>query len=254
MADAPVYAVADGMGGHDAGDVASAVAIGSLQRFSGAAAVAPQSVLTALQEANRDIVGRATAAASTNGMGTTIVGLVLSRHDAADSLLVFNVGDSRAYRLRGGEFVQLSDDHSLVAELVLTGELTPAAARTDPRRNVVTRALGMAEVVEIDNWLIEPKAGDRYLVCSDGLTTELTDPEIGSALMAVGDADAAAEELVRLALEAGGRDNISVVVIDIDEVGYSDTAADEDTNPRPVPVLDSVAAGSDATTAGPDPR
>jgi serine/threonine protein phosphatase PrpC len=182
LAVPPVFAVADGMGGHEAGDVASALAIAGLQRFEGAAAVDAGSVLTALHEANRDIFSRAGFSAVA-GMGTTVVGMALSRDDAAaDSLLLFNVGDSRAYRLRDGQLLQLSDDHSLVAELVMRGDITAAEAQTDRRRNVVTRALGIDKTVEIDDWFVEPLVGDRYLMCSDGLTGEVNDEAITEIL------------------------------------------------------------------------
>ena len=235
LAVAPVFAVADGMGGHDAGDLASALAIAGLQRFEGAAAVDAGSVLAALHEANRDIFSRAGAVAG-EGMGTTVVGIALSRDDAAaDALLLFNVGDSRAYRLRDGELVQLSEDHSLVAELVIRGDITSAQAQTDSRRNVVTRALGIDESVEIDEWFVEPMVGDRYLMCSDGLTGEVSDVDIAGVLgMAVAPADAA-NALVQLALAAGGRDNVSAVVVDIDRVGQVDSSIDADTEERDEP-------------------
>jgi protein phosphatase len=193
------------------------------------------SVMAALHEANRDIFSRAGTFAA-DGMGTTVVGIALSRDDAAaDSLLLFNVGDSRAYRLRGGELIQLSEDHSLVAELVLRGDLTADQAETDNRRNVVTRALGIEENVEIDEWFVEPVVGDRYLMCSDGLTGEVADAEIAEVLRAVALPGDAASALVELALLAGGRDNVSAVVVDIEGVGQADAAIDADTDRREDP-------------------
>ena len=233
LAVAPVFAVADGMGGHEAGDVASALAIAGLKHFEGAAAVDARSIITAIREVNRTIFEIATTTRS-DVMGSTVVGIALSREEASDALLVFNVGDSRAYRLRGGELVQLSEDHSLVNELVLAGELTAAEAQRDSRRNVVTRALGVDETVEIDEWYVEPMVGDRYLICSDGLTGEVSDDAIAEVLRRPSDPDDAAKALVELALAAGGHDNVSAVVVDIEAVGSVDNGIDADTvDPRP---------------------
>jgi len=231
LADPPVFAVADGMGGHQAGDVASALAIAGLEQFRGAAAVDARSVITALREANRTIFDRS-ATGRGDVMGTTVVGLALSRDQASDALLLFNVGDSRAYRLRHGDLLQLSQDHSLVAELVTAGELTAAEAQVDQRRNVVTRALGVDGSIDIDEWLVEPEVGDRYLMCSDGLTGEVSDQDIGAVLRLGTSPDEAAGVLVRMALDAGGHDNVSVVVVDIEAVGDVDNGIDADTDPR----------------------
>lgn len=234
LAVAPVFAVADGMGGHEAGDVASTLAIAGLRHFEGAAAVDARSIITALREVNRTIFNRATTS-QVAVMGSTVVGIALSRDEASDALLVFNVGDSRAYRLRDGQLVQLSEDHSLVNELVLAGELTVAEAQRDHRRNVVTRALGVDETVEIDEWYVEPIVGDRYLICSDGLTGEVSDDAIAEVLRGSSDPDEAADALVRLALAAGGHDNVSAVVVDIEAVGSVDDGIDADTvDPRPL--------------------
>lgn len=237
LAVAPVFAVADGMGGHEAGDVASALAIAGLSHFEGAAAVDARSIITALREVNRTIFEASTGQAQV--MGSTVVGIALSREEASDSLLVFNVGDSRAYRLRDNELVQISEDHSLVAELVLAGELTSAEAQRDRRRNVVTRALGVDQTVEIDEWYVEPMVGDRYLICTDGLTGEVSDDAIAEVLRRPTDPGAAAASLVQLALVAGGHDNVSAVVVDIEAVGSVDNGIDADTvDPRPVTTVD----------------
>lgn len=241
LARAPVFAVADGMGGHDAGHVASALVVAGLQHFEGASAVDAQSVVAAIREVNREIRQRAASRGTGDVIGTTVVGLAFSRDEAADALFLFNVGDSRAYRLRENHFVQLSADHSLVAELVRRGELTETEARVDHRRNVVTRALGVDDVVDIDEWLLKPEIGDRYLMCSDGLTSEVSD-EMIAELLAVNDGAAdAATALVNAALDAGGRDNVSVVIVDIDDVGHSMAAVDADTDPRPELLLDTDA-------------
>ena len=210
LAAPPLFAVADGMGGHDAGEVASAVAIDVLARYARGGPLSVDAVLAALDEANRAVIGRGEA----TRMGTTVTGLASLVTPAGSQLMVFNVGDSRVYRLAGDQFGQLTVDHSEVQELVLAGAITPEQARSHPRRNIVTRALGSDFVVRPDHWLLPPLAGDRYLVCSDGLTGELTDEEILPLLLA-DDPQQAAEALVAAADEAGGHDNTTVIVVDV---------------------------------------
>jgi PPM family protein phosphatase len=206
----PLFAVADGMGGHDAGEVASAVAVDVLAGYARGGSLSVDAVLAALDDANRAVIGRDEA----HRMGTTVTGLASLVTPAGSQLMVFNVGDSRVYRLAGDQFGQLTVDHSEVQELVLAGAITPEQARTHPRRNIVTRALGSDFVVRPDHWLLPPLAGDRYLVCSDGLTGELTDDEILPLLLA-GDPQQAAGALVAAADEAGGHDNTTVIVVDV---------------------------------------
>ena len=206
----PLFAVADGMGGHDAGEVASAVAIDVLTRYARGGPLSVDAVLAALDDANRAVIGRDEA----HRMGTTITGLASLVTPAGSQLMVFNVGDSRVYRLAGDQFGQLTVDHSEVQELVLAGAITPEQARTHPRRNIVTRALGSDFAVRADHWLLPPLAGDRYLVCSDGLTGELTDEEI-LPLLRAGNQQEAAAALVAAADEAGGHDNTTVIVVDV---------------------------------------
>jgi serine/threonine protein phosphatase PrpC len=206
----PIFAVADGMGGHDAGEVASAVAIDVLARYARGGPLSVDAVLAALDEANRAVIGRDEA----HRMGTTVTGLASLVTSAGSQVMVFNVGDSRVYRLAGDQFGQLTVDHSEVQELVLSGAITPEQARIHPRRNIVTRALGSDFVVRPDHWLLPPLAGDRYLVCSDGLTGELTDEEI-LPLLRAGNQQEAATALVAAADEAGGHDNTTVIVVDV---------------------------------------
>jgi PPM family protein phosphatase len=206
----PLFAVADGMGGHDAGEVASAVAIDVLARYARGGPLSVDAVLAALDEANRAVVGHGEALR----MGTTVTGLASLVTPAGSQLMVFNVGDSRVYRLAEDQFGQVTVDHSEVQELVLAGAITPEQARTHPRRNIVTRALGSDLAVQPDHWLLPPLAGDRYLVCSDGLTGELTDEEI-LPLLRAGDQQQAASALVAAADEAGGHDNTTVIVVDV---------------------------------------
>jgi len=174
-----------------------------------------EAVLTALEHANRHVIERDEA----NRMGTTVTGLAgLEAAGGGDQLMVFNIGDSRVYRLAGKHLEQLTVDHSEVQEMVLAGVITREQARTHPRRNVVTRALGSDSGLHPDHWLRPAVSGDRYLICSDGLFGELTDDAI-RPLLAAGDPPRAAQALVAAADEAGGRDNITAVVVDIGDPG-----------------------------------
>lgn len=231
LALAPLYAVADGMGGHGSGDLASSLAVQALERCAGLRPLFVEAVLAALEEANRIIIARDEA----SRMGTTVTGLAGLEGVGGDHLMVFNVGDSRVYRLVADRVQQLTVDHSQVQELVLAGLITREQARTHPRRNVVTRALGSVAVLRADHWLLPVIGGDRFLLCSDGLSGELPD-EVIPPLLAVGPPQHAAEALVVAANEAGGRDNVTAVVVDIGSLGddKADEAdeADETTMPR----------------------
>jgi protein phosphatase len=202
--------VADGMGGHNAGDVASRLAIDHIF----AAAQTPQAprdeggLQAAVRRANDAILGAADQDPERAGMGTTVVAAWLSE----THIDVAHVGDSRLYRLRDGAFEMLTRDHSQVQELVDRGILTPAQARASTRRNYLSRALGTDPEVRIDCARHALQAGDDYLLCSDGLTNMLEDDEIAAILHATRPAEAVAERLVALANERGGRDNISVVI------------------------------------------
>jgi len=208
----PLYAVADGMGGHEAGEVASRLAVAELAKCVVAGRpLDTESVLGALDDANRVIVERP----QEGRMGTTVTGLAGVETASGPRMLVFNVGDSRVYRLSGGRLDQVSVDHSEVQELVRAGALTPEQARVHPRRNVVTRALGRDVIVRPDHWLLPATAGDRYLLCSDGLFGELSDGKLAE-LLVVGDPQRVATVLVAAANAAGGRDNITAVVVDVD--------------------------------------
>lgn len=212
----PIFAVADGMGGPAAGEVASAIAVATLK----AALANPDghsrdALADAVHQANLAIYERAGEDPALRGMGTTLTALALVEEQGDDVLAVVNVGDSRAYRLRDGELEQLTDDHSVVEEMVRIGRLTPDEATLHPQRHMLTRALGIQPDVEVDCFGITPFAGDRYLLASDGLTNEVADPEIASILRRYEDPDDAAQELVHLARTNGGRDNITVIVVDV---------------------------------------
>ena len=210
----PVFAVADGMGGHAAGEIASQVAVESLQESQ---VTSLDSLVEAVREANRSVWQRASDDPELHGMGTTLcaIALVPDEAGAGEQVVVVNVGDSRVYQLHDGELTQLTDDHSLVEDLVREGRLSPQEARTHPQRNILTRVLGNDADVEVDSWLVDPHRGDRFLLCSDGLFNEVDDDKIASVLRRLADPDDAAHELVTLAIQGGGRDNVSVVVVDV---------------------------------------
>ena len=210
----PVFAVADGMGGHAAGEIASQVAVESLQESE---VTSLDSLVEAVREANRSVWQRASDDPELHGMGTTLCAVALLPGEAGggEQIAVVNVGDSRVYQLHDGELTQLTDDHSLVEDLVREGRLSPQEARTHPQRNILTRVLGNDSDVEVDSWLVDPHRGDRFLLCSDGLFNEVDDDKIASVLRRLADPDEAAHELVTLAIQAGGRDNVSVVVVDV---------------------------------------
>jgi PPM family protein phosphatase len=211
LAVPPVYAVADGMGGHGSGDVASRLAVEVLGRCVMLRPLFTEAVLHALEEANQVIIEHD----GPNRMGTTITGLAGLETLGGDRLIVFNVGDSRVYRLAGERVEQLTVDHSEVQQLVLAGVLTREQARTHPRRNVVTRALGGGPDLAIDHWLLPAAGGDRFLLCSDGLFGELPD-QVMAPLLAIANPQQAAEALVAAANDSGGRDNITALVVDIE--------------------------------------
>jgi protein phosphatase len=210
-----LVAVADGMGGHVGGEIAAQVAIDALrQAFSSDRTAA--GLVAATLRANRAILDRSERETRLHGMGTTLTAAAIVQKGREQRIAVTNVGDSRAYVLSDGRFVQLTEDHSLVEEMVRSGELTAAEAAVHPHRHILTRALGIDPTVKVDSWQVDPVPGTRLLLCSDGLTNECSDEEIAAVLAAVEDASAAARRLVGLALEHGGSDNVTVVVVDLD--------------------------------------
>jgi protein phosphatase len=207
--DPPLFAVADGMGGAQAGEVASRLAAAAFREFHEADELDPETRVAAIiQEANRRIYERARSDAQASGMGTTITAALVSGSGVA----VGHVGDSRAYRLRQGQLEQLTEDHSLVADLVRSGRLTPEEADTHPQRSVITRALGTDPEVDVDTFTVEAEPGDVFLLCSDGLTTMVDDEEVSQTVARADTLEQAAKALVKAANRAGGEDNITVVL------------------------------------------
>jgi protein phosphatase len=212
VARPPLFAIADGMGGARAGEIASALAAGALYE-SETRSGGEDRVVALVQEANRRVHARASNDPATSGMGTTMtVALV----EPSGEITFGHVGDSRAYVLRGDTLEQLTDDHSLVAELVRRGELSASDAEVHPQRSVITRALGTDPDVDVDTFTIHPEAGDIYLLCSDGLSDMVAGEGIEEVLLANrGDLDGTARALVRAANRGGGDDNITAVLFEI---------------------------------------
>jgi len=219
----PLFAVADGMGGAQAGEVASRLAAAAFREFHEADDLDPEERLAAIiQEANRRIFERASDDAQVSGMGTTITAALVE----SQGLVIGHVGDSRAYRLRDRRFEQLTDDHSLVADLVRSGRLTPEEADVHPQRSVITRALGTDPEVDVDTFTVGAEGGDLFLLCSDGLTTMVGDEDISKLLSDARDLEQAGKGLVKAANRAGGEDNVTVVLFRVaeDRAEFEETA------------------------------
>ncbi len=231
LAAPPLFVVADGMGGHAAGDVASRLAVDTFASLALHPPIGVQDAVDAIKEANRSILGVSAEIPERAGMGTTVTGLVSVLVGGTDHWMVFNVGDSRVYCLQGGQLDQMTIDHSEAEEMVVAGQITREEARTYERRNIVTRSLGTDPGPVADSWLFPSVGGERFLICSDGLTSELSDEQIKQCLLADPDPQVVADELVRQAVEAGGRDNVTVIVVDgADSPGSSNV--DDTTSPK----------------------
>ncbi|CAN5202069.1 protein phosphatase 2C domain-containing protein [soil metagenome] len=228
IAESPVFAVADGMGGHAAGEVASAAVVTRLAAIVGSDFGDAEAVTAALNDATTDISG----AADDNhlGVGTTATGAVLTLQGDEAFWTVFNVGDSRVYRFESNELIQVTVDHSVVQELVAAGLIAAEEAEEHPESNVITRAVGFDSAPRPDFWMIPVRKGSRLLVCSDGLSKEVDDEHIRLHLAAGLTPAETAQALVDAALASGGRDNVTTVVVDVIEA--SDPVAVEQTIPR----------------------
>lgn len=206
---APLFVVADGMGGHAAGEVASEIAVRTIEELAPAHADA-EALGRAVEQANRDIINAALAGEGREGMGTTCTAAILER----DRLVIAQVGDSRAYLLHNGELSQLTRDHSLMANMIEAGQITPEEARYHPNRSVITRALGNDPNTVPDLYEINVEDGDRLLLCSDGLYSMLEDDEIAAVMRRIDNPQRCAAMLVNGAIAAGGHDNVTVIVVD----------------------------------------
>lgn len=211
-----LLAVADGMGGHNAGEVASAMAVQLLRDSTNQQINSPDSFIELITTINDAIFTAATGTSEQRGMGTTLTAIaVASSASTNNHVVVVNVGDSRTYILRQGELRQVTIDHSYVQELVSEGVISADDARTHPRRNIVTRALGIDSRVIADSWTLPIVDHDRYMLCSDGLVDEISNEEILAILMQNLDPQRAAESLMAAANDRGGRDNVTVIVVDV---------------------------------------
>jgi len=256
FARAPVFVVADGMGGAQAGEVASRIAVEAFEQGLPDSGSPEERLAARVREANQQIYERSRADRGRAGMGTTLTAAYVDYTHVA----IAHVGDSRAYLFRDGTLQRLTQDHSLVDELVRRGKLTEEQAAEHPQRSIITRALGPEPDVEVDTWTYPARAGDVVLLCSDGLTSMISEERVKAVLVEHENLDEAADELIREANEAGGRDNITVVLFRLEEVG-ADEAAGEDTMvgvavPRDgddAPAGDEGRAGATAVAVAPPP-
>jgi len=239
----PLFAVADGMGGAQAGEVASKLAAAALEETDSGSLHGEERLVSLIQEANRRVHERASADPATSGMGTTMTVALVE----GDVVTFGHVGDSRAYLVRAGRLDQLTEDHSLVNELLKSGKLSPKEAETHPQRSVITRAVGTDPDVDVDTFAVQAQEGDVFLLCSDGLTDMVDDEEILDLLDRYhDDLDRATKALVSAANRGGGEDNITVVAFAIGAAGDETlrmpaAGPDEDTlEGIPAPVIDTM--------------
>ncbi|MCR4887458.1 MAG: Stp1/IreP family PP2C-type Ser/Thr phosphatase [Clostridiales bacterium] len=205
-----LYGVADGMGGHKAGDVASRMAVDTLKEALAGARPGEELLRNAIMKANADIYEAQLSDPDLNGMGTTLTVIWEDKR----RILLGHVGDSRAYRVRGGKIEQISQDHSMVAELVRDGLITQEEALIHPYRNIITRALGVDEEVTADVFSLNKRRGDKYLICSDGLSEYVRENEMQEILCSMPMSEAA-DKMLSMALDGGGHDNISLVIAEV---------------------------------------
>ena len=226
-----VYVVADGMGGHAAGEVASRIAAEAVVELADRATLHVRDIVAQVEEANRRILASAARHPEQTGMGTTVSGLAMVSVGGSPHWAVFNVGDSRVYRALDGRLGQVTADHSEVWELVEQGLLTAEQAARHPGRNVVTRSLGREPMATVDTWVFPPYPGEAFVICSDGLSNELSREEMEAILAAHPRADDTARALVDAAVDAGGRDNVTAIVVQLPGEDL-DESLEQDTTPR----------------------
>ena len=218
----PLFVVADGMGGHVGGEIASASTIERLRAVAESGVVTPRTIEKALARAVKDIASHPEV--TDDGTGTTVTGVFLDTAGEAPHWVTLNIGDSRVYLVRDGAIVQVTTDHSVVQELVAAGRLSPEEAENHPYGNVITRAVGPSDGVTPDYVRLDVADGDRFVICSDGLTKELTDYGIRHFLDENPDPAAAVTAMLDAALENGGRDNITVIVLDVRDADGTEAA------------------------------
>jgi protein phosphatase len=249
-AAAPLFVVADGMGGAQAGEVASQIAVETFQQGLDGTGTPEERLAERVREANRQIYERSRIESGREGMGTTLTAAYLD-----DALLaIAHVGDSRAYLFRDGQLTRLTQDHSLVDELVRQGKLTEEQAAEHPQRSIITRALGPEPDVMIDTFSYPVSAGDVVLLCSDGLTSMVSEDTVAGVLGKVGSLDEAARSLIEQANKAGGRDNITVVLFRLEEVAGADGALVGNEATTVGQIAPSVGAGADLTASTAEPE
>lgn len=239
----PLFAVADGMGGHQGGETASTTALEALEGAYNPTG-STNDLCESIRKANTRVWEKSQTDDSLRGMGTTLTGIARLEGDTGYVLAVFNVGDSRTYCMHNDQFAQITRDHSFVEEMIQAGELTHEEAETHPRRNVLTRALGVDPNIEVDVIELDCNPGDRFLLCSDGLTKELGDDRIAAALRRFQDPAEAARDLVVQARLHGGHDNITVVIVDV--IGDEDSVVE-------IRVPSRKQRGVQGTVLAPDP-
>lgn len=222
---APLYAVADGMGGHRGGEVASSLALETVQRLFERR---QGSLADQVAQANRAVYDRSQSDRSVSGMGTTLTAALIDEN----KVHLVHVGDSRAYLLRDGRLRQLTEDHTLVHRMVVEGEITPEEAETHPHRSILTRALGVDERVQVDEDDVQVEGGDRLLLCTDGLTGMVSEDQIQGIMLEAADPQQAVDRLVSVANGAGGIDNITAVVLDFADNGNGAGATGESAIPH----------------------
>jgi PPM family protein phosphatase len=245
----PVFAVADGMGGARAGEVASRMVVEALEDGLPDRGTAEERLAGRIREANERIHELAQSDPARAGMGTTMT----AAYVGDDEVSIAHVGDSRAYMMRDGALEQMTRDHSLVGELVRRGKLTEAEAEEHPQRSVITRALGPEAVVDVDTWTFRAQAGDVFLLCSDGLTSMVDESRIVELLRQTPDLEHAGQALIDEANRRGGRDNITVVLFRLEELGDAASAGEPPEQPTEVgmqaPSTQEVRAAAAAATA-----
>lgn len=229
LAEFPLFVVADGMGGHIGGEIASASTVDRLRAMVENGSVTPKAIEKALGRAVKDIASHPET--TDEGTGTTVTGVFLDTGGDVAHWVTLNIGDSRVYLMRDGSIVQITTDHSVVQELVAAGRLSPEEAESHPYGNVITRAVGPSDSVKPDYVRLDVLDGDRFVICSDGLTKELTDYGIQHFLSENADPGEAVDAMLDAALENGGRDNVTVIVLDVAVTGVSAEESPGDSSP-----------------------